>query len=119
MKRSLLATALILLVGSGCQASAKDVSDHWTAKSVMPSISRIILGYDAARDGDIGDWFREERKANAMTLRRHLLNENPRNPNQLTGPSLPTQISSTSVHAWVEPAIAGSITRADSVYDQE
>ncbi len=119
MKRSLLATALILLVGSGCQAPAKDVNDHWTTKSVMPSISRYVLGYDAGRDGDIGDWFWDDRRANGLTLRRHFLNENPYNPNHLSGRSRSVQVSSTNTHAWVEPEISGSITRADSVYEEE
>lgn len=119
MKRSILATVLVLFVGSGCQAPAKDVNDHWTAKSVMPSISRYVLGYDADRDGNIGDWFWDDWRANGLTLRRHLLNENPYNPNQMSGPSTLVRVSSTNTHAWVEPEISGSITRADGVYEGE
>ncbi|MEE8468301.1 MAG: hypothetical protein V3T22_07595 [Planctomycetota bacterium] len=119
MKRSLIASALLLLVASGCQAPAKDVNDHWTAKSVMPSISRYVLGYDADRDGDIGDWFWNDMRANGLTLRRHLINENPYNPNHLSGRPQPVRVSSTNVHAWVEPEISGAITRADGVYEEE
>lgn len=118
MKRSILATVLVLFVGSGCQAPAKDVNDHWTTKSVMPSISRYVLGYDADRDGNIRDWFWDDWKANGLTLRRHLLNENLHNPNQLSGRIKPVQVSSTNTHAWIDPEISGSITRADAVYEE-
>jgi hypothetical protein len=85
---SALAGAALLAIGTGCQAGAPYIDDHWNFKSVPPRMARHILGYDAGRDGEYRDFQWQRKKDINLTLRRHILNDNPENPFQEYDPSL-------------------------------
>ncbi len=72
--------ALALLVLASCQSS-QDINDHWNASSTVPRMSRALLGYDASTDGSYRDFAWERKQSINLTLRRHLFNHNPDNPN--------------------------------------
>ncbi len=84
MKRSLLATGLaagLALLTVGCQGTGRSLNDHWNTHSIAPRVSRYFLGYDAERDGDYRDFAWGRKQDINLTLRRHLFNHNPDNPN--------------------------------------
>jgi len=83
-----LASAALLLLGTGCQSAARDIDNHWNFASVPPRIARNVLGYDAARDGAYRDFQWERKKDINLTLRRLFLNDNPENPFQEYDPTL-------------------------------
>jgi len=80
MKRSLIASALAL-AAVACQGSGQQINDHWNAESISPRAARFFLGYDSSRDGNYRDFAWERKQEINLTLRRHLLNHNPDNPN--------------------------------------
>lgn len=84
MKRSFLACALALVsvASVGCQSSGKHMNDHWNTESVGPRVGRFFLGYNAQKDGEYRDFAYARKQDINMTLRRHLMNHNPDNPNQ-------------------------------------
>lgn len=71
---------LALCLSVGCQSSP-DINDHWNASSTVPRITRAFLGYDSSRDGSYRDFAWERKASINLTLRRHLFNHNPDNPN--------------------------------------
>ena len=71
---------LALCLSVGCQSSP-DINDHWNASSTVPRITRTFLGYDSSRDGSYRDFAWERKASINLTLRRHLFNHNPDNPN--------------------------------------
>ncbi len=71
---------LALCLSVGCQSSP-DINDHWNASSTVPRITRTFLGYDSSRDGSYRAFAWERKASINLTLRRHLFNHNPDNPN--------------------------------------
>lgn len=75
-----LAVFTVLAV-AGCNANpATNTHDHWNLRGVAPSVTRAALGYDAEKDGRYIDYQYQNKKSIYLTLKRHLLNENPENP---------------------------------------
>lgn len=89
--KSIRLFAVALLVAS-CQTHQPEImrTSHWNIQSLENRTSHHLLNYQPTRDGDYGDFRREENRALAMTLRRHLLNQNPENPFQDWGDSYAT-----------------------------
>ncbi|GEM_PF-1400339 len=75
-----LSMGLALALSVGCQSSP-DINDHWNASSTVPRVARAFLGYDSSRDGSYRDFAWERKASINLTLRRHLFNHNPENPN--------------------------------------
>lgn len=81
MKRALLTASLALAVLSGC--TSQDINKHWETTSTIPRMGRFFLGYNAEKDGNYHDFAWRRKQANYKTLKRHLLNVNPDNPNHV------------------------------------
>ncbi len=62
-------------------AQGQQIDNHWNANSVAPRATRFFLGYDSQRDGTYRDFQHARKQSIELTLRRHLLNHNPDNPN--------------------------------------
>jgi hypothetical protein len=68
---------------AACNATPDtNTHDHWTVRGVAPSFTRATLGYDAEKDGRYIDYQYANKKSIYLTMKRHLLNENPQNPFQ-------------------------------------
>jgi len=89
MKRPHLALALAGLVAAGCSAgsTSRDINQNWSARSVMPRVTRYFTGYDASKDGTYRDFAWRRKQEMSLTMSRHFLNYNPDNPNQPEDPS--------------------------------
>lgn len=87
MKRLLLLCAVPALLAS-CVSSPSPDYNHWSAKSIAPSMAWHFLNYQPDEDGSYGNRFWRERKDLDLTLQRHFLNWNPLNPFQPDDPSL-------------------------------
>ena len=61
--------------------AGQNIDSHWRHDSVAPRIGRFFLGYDSQRDGTYKDFQHDRKQSIELTLRRHLLNHNPDNPN--------------------------------------
>jgi hypothetical protein len=68
---------------SGCNADPNTNShDHWNVAGTAPRFQRVVLGYDAEKNGRYVDYQYANKKSIYLTVKRHLLNENPENPFQ-------------------------------------
>ena len=57
--------------------------DHWSSQSIGPRIGRAFLnGYDRENDGSYDQFQWDKKQEINLTMRRHLLNQNPENPFQ-------------------------------------
>jgi hypothetical protein len=83
---ALCGSAALSLV-AGC-ASQQPVGNHWTSRSVQPSIARAFLSYDVENDGPYREFQWRKKQDINLTLRRHLFNHNPYNPFQQDAPEL-------------------------------
>ena len=81
MNRSLTVLLLAISVTAGCEASGADMNRHWSASSVPPRMQRFFLGYNADKDGPYQEFQWDRKMDIQVTMRRHLLNMNPGNPN--------------------------------------
>ena len=87
MKPILPALAICVAL-TACQASGPDSwqtkrsSSHWNAGSAGESTSLAFLGANSGTNEDIATHTRNNSGDIALTLRRHLLNDNPDNPLQ-------------------------------------
>jgi hypothetical protein len=82
MKPRIPCAIVLLALGStlvGCR-SQPTTYPHWSNRSIAPRISRQFLGFDATQDGDYGPYLEHDLEDMGMTLRRHLLGDNPDNP---------------------------------------
>lgn len=77
-----LAPVAGLLLSAGCASQAPYVNQHWSNRSIGPSLSRAFLSYDAETDGKYRDFAWEKKRSINLTISRHLLNYNPENPFQ-------------------------------------
>jgi len=82
MKTLPLLGAASLLIASGCQSQAQYVNQHWSERSVAPSMSRHFLSYNPATDGNYRDFAWEKKRSINWTIRRHFFHHNPENPFQ-------------------------------------
>jgi len=64
---------------SGC-ASRGPAMDHWNLGSVGARASKSFLGYRADLDGSYRERQWQDKRDISLTLRRHLLSNNPDNP---------------------------------------
>jgi len=71
------------LLTSSCRNTGERINDHWNFTSVTPSIVRAATGYDATLDGDPSNFWSRNWAEFRLSTRRHLLNSNPYNPNQV------------------------------------
>jgi hypothetical protein len=76
-------TPLYALLGgsiafAGC-ASPEFEHNHWHINSVSGRIGYHVFGYESQRGGYLGQVMDDQRHS-LLTLRRHLLNDNPDNP---------------------------------------
>jgi len=77
-----LALGLVCFL-AGCNANPEtNTHDHWTVRGVAPSFTRSALGYDAEKEGKYIDYQWRNKKSIYLTMKRHILNENPENPFQ-------------------------------------
>ncbi|MAB78951.1 MAG: hypothetical protein CMJ89_06290 [Planctomycetes bacterium] len=87
-----MSTRLRLLLGSvvltavGCQSSSPELDNHWNIESVGPRVFRHLTGYREDLDGDFPSFQYGQKKDINLTLRRHFLNNNPKNPMQADDP---------------------------------
>ena len=77
-----LAPVAGLLVSAGCASQAPYVNQHWSNRSMGPSLSRAFLSYDAESDGLYRDFAWQKKRSINLTFSRHLFNYNPENPFQ-------------------------------------
>lgn len=76
-------SVLTVLFVAGCNADpSTNTHDHWNLRGVGPSFTRAALGFDAEKDGKYIDYQYQKKKSIYLTLKRHMLNENPENPFQ-------------------------------------
>lgn len=74
---------LITVLFSACNANPDtNATDHWNDAYIAPRFQRAALGYDAERDGRYVDYQYANKKSIYLTIKRHLLNQNPENPFQ-------------------------------------
>jgi hypothetical protein len=74
---------LIATLLSACNATSETyATDHWNDKSIPLRFQRAALGYDAERDGRYVDYQYANKKSIYLTIKRHILNQNPENPFQ-------------------------------------
>lgn len=71
-----------VLAATSCQSQAPYVNDHWSARSVSPSMARHFLSYNPETDGNYRDFAWEKKRSINWTIRRHFFNHNPENPFQ-------------------------------------
>jgi len=76
----LLASALVL---GACASSNPDYTSHWNAGYAGESAEHAFTGYDSDMDGTRYEYEREGAAGIALTLRRHVMNDNPNNPLQM------------------------------------
>ena len=80
MKTSLKWSALLVaLLATGCKSTTSYYS-HWSTKSLGPRISYQFAGYDPTKDGDYVDVLSRDGQSVGLTLQRHLLCNDPKNP---------------------------------------
>ena len=73
-----------LCLAAGCNANPDTNShDHWNMRGLSPRFQRAVLGYDAEKDGRYIDYQYENKKSIYLTMKRHMLNQNPENPFQM------------------------------------
>jgi hypothetical protein len=77
--------ALAALSLGACRTPTLQQSNHWRIDSIGPRVSYHFFGYVGERDGPVGGYEKRELKSIGLTLRRHLLNDNPSNPLQRSG----------------------------------
>ncbi len=80
---------LCLLTAVSCQSGSdvRTTPNHWNVDSVGPRIFRHLTGYRPDLHGDFPSYQYGKKKDINLTLRRHFLNNNPRNPLQAEDPS--------------------------------
>jgi len=76
----LLASALFL---GACASTDPDYGSHWNAGQAAVSAEHAFTGYDAEVDGDRFAYQRDGAEGAMLTLRRHMMNDNPSNPLQM------------------------------------
>ena len=79
MKLTLLAAALAASVFAGCQTPGME-NNHWHVSSVGPRVAYHFFGYDQTMDGDYSNRLHADMSSIGLTVRRHLLNDDPYNP---------------------------------------
>lgn len=84
--RHLLGFALLAAVG--CQSGSVSGTNHWNIDSVGPRVLRHLTGYREDLDGDFPTFQYTKKKEINLTLRRHFLNDNPKNPLEGEDPQL-------------------------------
>ncbi len=88
VRRSIAILPLLLpLAASGCSTTAGVPESHWNIDSVPSRMTHHFLGYQSEVDGPYRDFQWRKKKDINLTLRRHFLNNNPRNPLEPTDPS--------------------------------
>jgi hypothetical protein len=113
-----IALALALV---GCKTATFEQSNHWHPDSVGPRVAHHFLGYDADRDGAWRDFDWRQKQSINLTLRRHLLNDNPYNPMEEDDPTLnrPRPPHSLVPYPWhyihLEGLVVGAIMLNPSV----
>jgi hypothetical protein len=76
---SALAALALCTALAGCRSQPTSYP-HWSNRSIGPRVSRQALGYDPTQDGDYLPYLEKDMDALGLTLRRHLLGDNPDNP---------------------------------------
>jgi len=80
---ALTGACLITALFSACNANPEtNATDHWNVQSIPLRFQRAALGYDAERDGRYVDYQYANKKSIYLTIKRHILNQNPENPFQ-------------------------------------
>ena len=93
LRRSLLALFLaatlgpLSLLGTGCQSAPGMEQNHWNIESLTPRLGYYFFGYREDLDGTFRDHQWRQKKDINLTIRRHLLNNNPTNPFEADDPS--------------------------------
>lgn len=87
MKLPLLCGIAALSLVAGC-ATQVPVGNHWTSRSLGPSMSRALLSYDVEHDGPYREFQWRRKQDINLTLRRHIFNHNPYNPFEPDAPEL-------------------------------
>jgi len=80
----------ILLTGllAGCRTNPGDPASRWNVDAVGPRIMKAFTGYRADRDGSYLEYQERIRREQQTTLRRHLFNNNPDNPFEVSDAQL-------------------------------
>ena len=81
MKTPLLLAALATL--GACASTDPTYNDHWNAGFAGDSAVKAFSGYDASSDTSHWDHGSSNAADIAMTVRRHMMNDNPDNPLQM------------------------------------
>jgi len=80
MKRLTLGgLALLGVLATGCTTPAYE-NNHWHINNIAPRISYHFAGYRQSEDGPYGHKLCNDTDDVLMTLRRHLIHNNPENP---------------------------------------
>ena len=85
--KKLLAIAL-LLATPACLSAPGQETNHWNIESLYPRTAYHFLGYRQDIDGPYRDHQWRQKQDLNLTLRRHFLNNNPKNPFQAYDPGL-------------------------------
>jgi hypothetical protein len=82
--------ALGLLVGllSACSSTPGQYENHWNVEGLQPRLAYNFLGYKPYLADSYRDYSWQQKQDINLTLRRHMLNNNPLNPFEPGDPSL-------------------------------
>ena len=84
-----LAAAASLVFFASCQTTDPSYN-HWNMSGLVPRMAYHLLSYDTTKGVPYYKHVQEQRESINMTLRRHLLNDNPENPFQRKNVWLPS-----------------------------
>ncbi|MEW6072692.1 MAG: hypothetical protein AB1726_08900 [Planctomycetota bacterium] len=83
----LAAFGLLLFLAGGCQSAPGYETSHWNIGSLPSRVAYRFFNYREDLDGTYREHQWREKQEINLTLRRHLLNNNPDNPFQPDDPS--------------------------------
>ncbi len=76
--RTIALIALALPLFASCKSTGG--GQHWKVDSLAPRMVHHVMGYDVDRGESYTSFSKRNRQHINLTIRRHLLNENPNNP---------------------------------------
>ena len=80
--------SLLVAAFSSCKTDPGVPESHWNIDSKPADFFKHLTGYRGAIDGSYREFQLRKKKSINLTIRRHLLNNNPHNPFQIEDPHL-------------------------------
>jgi len=95
--RHLLGLCLLTAVSCKSGSEVRTAPNHWNVDSLSPRIVRHLTGYRPDLHGDFPSYQYGKKKDINLTLRRHFLNNNPKNPLQAEDPAMVEERRNASI----------------------